>query len=122
MRKMLTAAVAGLALAGFQTAALAQGAAPGSYASCVDKWGGLVATHATGGQTEAHFMDKCTDCEAKWDAMVAANATGGMTEEEYLRKCAKGIAWLFPGFALLGAGAVGILAAGSGGHQGPVSP
>jgi hypothetical protein len=122
MRKMLTAVIAGLALAGFQTAAMAQSAAPGTYAYCTDKWSGLVATHATGGQSGAQFMDKCTDCEAKWDAMVAANATGGMSREEYLRKCSKGIAWLFPGFALLGAGAAGIIAAGSGGHHEPVSP
>jgi hypothetical protein len=122
MRKPLAVAILGAALICLQTAAVAAPEAEaGSIAYCAAKWNSLVAANATAGQTQAAFMDKCTSCRAKWDAMVAANATGGMSRDEYLKKCSKGIAWLFPGFALLGAGAVGIIAAGGGGHP-PVSP
>ena len=62
MNRIAAAALAGLLIAGSQTAAMAQPAGdapPGSRPYCNAQWRDMVAANTTNGQTRGDFMNRC---------------------------------------------------------------
>lgn len=104
MRKYLLAAALVASTLSVQTTVVAQpGPEPGSRAYCEARWAQMVATSATGGQTEASFVDKCMSCDAKFKEMMASGQSGDRSA--FMRRC-NGGGWFSGSNSGYGAGAI----------------